>query len=128
LLQFTYVDRKRLPAERLVAFAREPSSTMPSLWRGISPSTAVCSILFGDDPAGGTPYLNSFLYQGAVPAAEGHVYELYYFLAQHVYPQNAPKVDVATASFGQELEDWWTCGIEAMIEHQGLVLWPHRQD
>ncbi len=84
-------------------------------------STAVCSILFGDDPNGGTPYLNSFLYQGAVPAAEGHVYELYYFLAQHVYPQNAPKVDVATASFGQELEDWWTCGIEAMIEHQGLV-------
>jgi hypothetical protein len=89
--------------------------------RESSHSTAVCSILFGDDPAGGTPYLNSFLYQGAVPAAEGHVYELYYFLAQHVYPQRAPKVDLATASFGQELEDWWTRGIEALIEHQGLV-------
>lgn len=84
-------------------------------------STAVCSILFGDDPAGGTPYLNSFLYQGAVPAAEGHIYELYYFLAQHVLPQKAPKVDLATASFGQELEDWWTRGIEALIEHEGLV-------
>jgi hypothetical protein len=84
-------------------------------------STAVCSILFGDDPAGGTPYLNSFLYQGAVPAAEGHVYELYYFLAQHVYPQKAPKVDLVTASFGTELEEWWTRGIEALIEHQGLV-------
>jgi hypothetical protein len=84
-------------------------------------STAVCSILFGGDPAGGTPYLNSFLYEGAVPAAEGHVYELYYFLAKNVLPQRAPKVDLATASFGQELEDWWTRGIEALIEQQGLV-------
>ena len=28
---------------------------------------------------------------------------------------------MATASFGQELEEWWTRGIEALIEHQGLV-------
>jgi len=89
---------------------------------GESPhSTAVCSILFGNDPAGVTPYLDPFLYQGVVPAAEGDVYELYHFLAQHVGTQNAPKVDVATASFGQELEDWWTRGIEALTEHQGLV-------
>jgi hypothetical protein len=84
-------------------------------------STAVCSILFGDDPAAVTPYLDPFLYQGVVPAAEGHIYELYHFVAQYVHPQNPPKVDVATASFGQELEDWWTRGIEALIEHQGLV-------
>jgi len=84
-------------------------------------STAVCSILFGDDPAGVTPYLDPFSYQGVVPAAEGHVYELIHFVTQNVHPQNAPKVDVATASFGQELEDWWTRGIEALIEHQGMV-------
>ena len=84
-------------------------------------STAVCSILFGDDPAGITPYLDPFSYQGVVPAAEGHVYELIHFVTQNVHPQEAPKVDVATASFGQELEDWWTRGIEALIEHQGMV-------
>ena len=84
-------------------------------------STAVCSILFGDDPAAVTPYLDPFSYQGVVPAAEGHVYELIHFVTQNVHPQEAPKVDVATASFGQELEDWWTRGIEALIEHQGMV-------
>jgi hypothetical protein len=84
-------------------------------------STAVCSILFGEDPAGMTPHLDPFLYRGVVPAAEGHVFELCHFLTQYVHPQNAPKVDVATASFGQELEDWWTRGIEALIEHQGLI-------
>ena len=73
-------------------------------------STAVCSILFGNDPAGTTPYLDPFQYQGVVPAAEGDVYELWYFLTQHVHPQNAPKVDVATVSFGTELEEWWTRG------------------
>lgn len=94
--------------------------------RGLTPresphSTAVCSILFGDDPAAVTPYLDPFLYQGAAPGTEGHVYELYHFVAQHVHPQNPPQVDVITASFGQELEDWWTRGIEALIEHYGLV-------
>jgi hypothetical protein len=84
-------------------------------------STAVCSILFGQDPAGMTPHLDPFAYRGAVPAAEGHLYELYHFLTQYVHPQSAPQVDVATASFGQELPDWWTRGIEALIEHQGLV-------
>ncbi len=94
--------------------------------RGLGPqesphSTAVCSILFGSDPAGTTPYLDPFQYQGVVPAAEGDVYELWYFLTQHVYPQKTPNVDVATVSFGQELEEWWTRGIESLIEHQGLV-------
>jgi len=84
-------------------------------------STAVCSILFGDDPTGVTPHLDPFSYQGVVPAAEGHVYELWYFLTQYVHPRHMPKVDVATASFGQPLEEWWTCGIEALIEHDGLV-------
>jgi hypothetical protein len=84
-------------------------------------STAVCSILFGADPQGTTSHLDPFLYQGVVPAAEGHVYELWHFLTQYVHPQNAPKVDVATASFGTELEDWWTRGIEALSEQKGLV-------
>ena len=34
----------------------------------------------------------------AEAAAEGHVFELWHFLTQYVHRQNAPKVDVATAS------------------------------
>jgi hypothetical protein len=92
-----------------------------SIARESAHSTAVCSILFGEDPAGVTPKLSPFEYEGVVPAAEGHVFELCQFLTQYVHPQETPKVDLATASFGQELEDWWTRGIESLIEHQGLV-------
>jgi hypothetical protein len=38
--------------------------------------TAICSILFGQDPRGTDPNVGSFSYEGAVPAAEGHIYEL----------------------------------------------------
>ncbi len=93
--------------------------TMPA---GVSPhSTGICSILFGDDPAGVASGVDPFLYQGVVPGAEGYIYEFWHFVLQYVYLQNAPEVDLATASFGQSLEDGWTRGIEALIEHQGLV-------
>jgi len=84
-------------------------------------STAICSILFGDDARATAPYLDPFLYQGAVPAAEGRVYEFWHFVKEHVFTQKMPAVDLVTASFGQPLEDWWTRGIEALIEHEGLV-------
>ncbi len=94
----------------------------PTMAAGVSPhSTGICSILFGDDPAGVASGVDPFLYQGAVPGAEGRIYEFWHFVLQYVYLQNAPEVDLATASFGQSLEDGWTRGIEALIEHQGLV-------
>jgi len=89
---------------------------------GVSPhSTAICSILFGDDPAGVVSNLDPFLYQGAVPGAVGHIYEFWHFALKHIYLQEAPAIDLATASFGQALEDGWTRGIEALVEHQGLI-------
>ncbi len=85
-------------------------------------TTAICSILFGDESqATASYYLEPFPYQGALPAAEGQIYEFWHFVVQHVNDQKMPPVDVATASFGWPLEDWWTRGIEALIEHEGLV-------
>lgn len=83
-------------------------------------STAVCSILFGEDLDGTAPYLGSFLYEGAVPAAQGYVFEYQRFGEQHVFPQAKPAVDVITASFGFQFENWWTRGVEALAEHEGL--------
>jgi hypothetical protein len=85
-------------------------------------STAICSILFGADPNGTAPQLDPFSYQGVLPAADGHIYEFWHFVKKHVYAQAAPQVDVAVASFGQPLETEWTRGIEALIEHEGLVV------
>jgi hypothetical protein len=85
-------------------------------------STAVCSILFGEDTEATTPYLGPFLYQGAVPAAEGHIYELVHFGDQYVVNQIAPPLDVVAMSFGFQFENWWTQGIESLAEHEGLLV------
>jgi hypothetical protein len=87
-----------------------------------SHSTAICSILFGADPRGTAPQFEPFPYRGVVPAAEGHIYEFWHFVTKYVYAQAMPEADVAVASFGQPLESEWTRGIEALIEHQGLVV------
>jgi len=85
-------------------------------------STAICSILFGEDAAAATPFLGSFFYQGVVPAAEGHIYEYFHFGEQYLFEQNAPAVDVITASFGFQFENWWTRGVESLAEHAGLPI------
>ncbi len=84
-------------------------------------ATAICSILFGQHPEGTAPSLSSFRYQGVVPQSEGHIYEFWHFVKQYVYGQEKPDVDLISASFGQPLEDGWTRGIEALVEHTGLV-------
>ncbi len=85
-------------------------------------STAVCSILFGEDLEATTPYVGPFLYQGAVPTAEGRVYELVHFGDQYVVKQTAPPLDVVAMSFGFQFENWWTQGIESLAEHEGLLV------
>ena len=86
-----------------------------------SHATAICSILFGQDPNGTASSLNTFKYQGVVPGSEGHIYEFWHFVRQHIYGQEKPEVDIASASFGQPLEGEWTRGIEALVEHKGMV-------
>ena len=90
---------------------------------GISPhETAICSILFGEDPLGMAPDVAPFSYQGAVPAAEGHIYELQHFVANYMASQSAPAVDLLAASFGVPFEAWWTKGMESLAEHEGLPI------
>ena len=90
---------------------------------GVSPhETAICSILFGEDPLGVAPNLEPFAYQGAVPGAEGHIFELRHFITKYVHRQIRPPVDLVTASFGTAFDWWWTRGTESMAEHEGLTV------
>lgn len=90
---------------------------------GISPhSTAICSILLGEDPYAFNPNLGQFYYQGVAPAAKVDVYEFWHFLVNNVFPHLPPDADVITASMGTQFEDWWTRGIESLVEHYGLII------
>jgi hypothetical protein len=102
--KFSFHDRGQLPA-------------------GISPhSTAICSILFGEDPNAFTPSLGQFYYQGAAPAADVDIYEFWHFLINNIYAHTPPDAEIVTAGIGSQFEDWWTRGIDALAEHYGLII------
>ncbi len=85
-------------------------------------STAICSILLGDDPDAFNQQLGQFYYQGVAPQAKADVYEFWHFLTNNVFPQSPPDADIVTASIGNQFEDWWTRGIESMAERYGLIV------
>lgn len=85
-------------------------------------STAVCSILFGRDPNAYNEQIGDFNYEGAVPNAQADVYEFWSFLVNNVFPCSAPDADIITADIGYPFEDWWTRGIEAMVQKYGLTV------
>jgi len=90
---------------------------------GTSPhSTAICSILLGEDPNASNPQLGQFHYQGAAPQAQADNYEFWYFLTNNIFPHSPPDADIVTTSFGTQFEDWWTRGIEAMAEQDGIII------
>ncbi len=105
--QFTFHDRAKLPA-------------------GISPhSTAICSILFGEDPHAPNPAgisAGEFHYQGVVPQAQADIYEFWHFLTNNIFPGSPPDADIITASTGNQFEDWWTRGFESLAERHGLIV------
>ncbi|MHC4143580.1 MAG: S8 family serine peptidase [Planctomycetota bacterium] len=102
--QFTFHDNGELPA-------------------GISPhSTAICSVLFGEDPAAFHPDMGQFYYQGATPQAQANIYEFWHFLMNNVHGHSPPDADIIAAGIGSPLEDWWTRGIESLAEHYGIVV------
>ncbi|MHC4624976.1 MAG: S8 family serine peptidase [Planctomycetota bacterium] len=84
--------------------------------------TAVCSILLGEDPDGFDPGLGQFYYQGAAPGAAVAVHELWYFLVNNVITGKAPEADILTASIGTQFEQWWTRGLESLVEQTGLIV------
>jgi len=90
---------------------------------GVSPhSTAICSILFGEDPDVFSPDVGQFYYQGVVPQARANIYEFWHFLNNNVFHNSSPDVDVLVAEFGWQFEDWWTRGIESLAETAGLTV------
>lgn len=102
--QFTFHDQGELPP-------------------GISAhSTAICSVLLGEDPDAFNPDLGQFYYQGAAPAAKADIYEFYHFLINNVFGLSALDADIVVAGFGSPFADWWTRGIESLAEHCGLII------
>jgi len=90
---------------------------------GISPhSTAICSILLGQDPNGFNSEIGKINYQGAVPDAQLEVTEFRHFLTTHVFNQTLPEADIVIAAMGSQFEDWWTRGIDSMVEKYGLTV------
>ena len=63
-----------------------------------------------------------FHYEGAVPQAQADVYEFWHFLIDNVFPFSPPDANVITADIGYQFEDWWTRGIEAMAQQNGLTV------
>jgi hypothetical protein len=89
---------------------------------GVSPhSTAICSILFGEDPNAFRPDMGYFYYEGAAPRAQAEIHEFWDFVLKHVYPQAPPDADILTASFGTEFESPWTRGIESLVDSYGII-------
>jgi hypothetical protein len=90
---------------------------------GTSPhSTAICSILLGEDPNAFNRQVGRFFYQGAAPQSTADVYEFWHFLINNVFTNVPPEADVVTASIGSPFEDWWTRGIQSMAEQHGLIV------
>ena len=90
---------------------------------GISPhSTAVCSILFGEDPNAYNSNIGQFYYQGTLPHAQASIYEFNHFLFNNVNSLTPPDADIITADFGYPFEEWWTRGIDALVEHYGIIV------
>jgi hypothetical protein len=90
---------------------------------GISPhSTAICSILLGEDPNAYYPQIGQFYYQGIVPQAQADIFEFWYFLTNNIFEHLPPDADIITIDNGIQFEDWWTNGIESLAEHYGLTV------
>jgi len=85
-------------------------------------STAICSILLGEDPNAFNERVGRFFYQGAAPQSTADVYEFWHFLINNVFTNLPPEADVVTASIGSPFEDWWTRGIQSMVEQHGLIV------
>jgi len=93
------------------------------LLAGISPhSTAICSILLGEDTDSYNTNVGQFYYQGTVPEAQAEIYEFWNFVVNNVFNHSPPDADIMTASIGSHFEDWWTRGIESLAEHYGLIV------
>lgn len=77
-------------------------------------STDICSILLGEGRQSN--------FTGLTPQASADIYEFWYFLGEHIFPQNPPDSEIITASFGSPVSDWWTRGFQSMAEKHNKVI------
>jgi len=84
-------------------------------------ATAIGAILCGSDPNGFLHETGYFKYEGAAPNANLNVHEFWRFLVNYIYGGRQIEADVLTFSVGVGFEEWWTRGIEALVEKTGLV-------
>jgi subtilisin family serine protease len=84
-------------------------------------ATAIGAILCGADPNGFFSETGYFKYEGAAPDANLSVHEFWRFLVNYIYGGQEVEADVLTFSVGASFEDWWTRGIERLVEKTGLV-------
>jgi len=85
-------------------------------------ATAVAAILVGRDPVAVDPAGNVALYEGAVPAATLQVHEFWRFVRDHVLADAPVDADVVTLSLGMTFEDWWTRGLQHLVERDAVVV------
>lgn len=85
-------------------------------------TTAICSILFGQDPNAGSEGLGKFNYSGALSESKAEIFEFWHFLKTYVFTNTKPDTDLLTVSAGSPFEDWWTRGLEAMAQQHDLVI------
>ncbi|MCK5565214.1 MAG: S8 family serine peptidase [Planctomycetes bacterium] len=84
-------------------------------------ATAIGAILTGADPNGFYSEIGRFQYKGAAPAANVNVYEFWRFIVNYIYAGQQLDSDILTFSLGLAFEDWWTRGIDNLIEETGLI-------
>jgi hypothetical protein len=98
-------------------------SEQTDLFAGTSPhSTAICSILLGEDSEAYNSNIGKFYYQGIAPQAQAEIFEFWNFVINNIFNNSPPDADIITASIGSHFEDWWTRGIESLAEHYGLII------
>lgn len=85
-------------------------------------ATAIGAILVGFDDESFYHSLGNFRYEGVVPDATVDVYEFWRFICSYAYGAKKLEADVLTMSVGVVFEDWWTRGIERMVEEDGIVV------
>jgi hypothetical protein len=91
--------------------------------KGISEhATAIGGILAGSDPNAYYDQIGEFYYEGVAPDARIDIYEFWRFVSNYVYGGREFQADVLTMSVGTVFQEWWTRGIERLIERDGLIV------
>lgn len=85
-------------------------------------ATGIGAILIGRDPNAYHQQIGAFSYEGVCPNATLSVHEFWRFLVNFVYGGKKLNAEILTLSVGGTFEDWWTRGIERLVEKNGLIV------